>query len=317
MAKSEEQIKREESLSVILALALEKKEELDSCIESEDLAAWHENTLPAAEKERLASHLSRCNSCYELWMEMADPIEELMAESEAPPVIEKKQTSISQLVEWLGSLFRNPWAYGTGFGGALAAIMVVFIMLPGLRMDRLDSSISDGFQSLPPGLYISLLPVPKPDSSRFITKDLFAQPVAQWSPASPFEEAFAHGVRQGLLSAGELGDEDKALFEQLPTQLPPAAQTTSEKDWNRYTQALAASGKWTVLIRMACTTDRNVPAEFWKEQVTTLDTLQEIFSSTDKSDDFKAAIGSWQSKGMAKDLCPSAERLLEKVFVAN
>jgi hypothetical protein len=318
VSSQENKKNQQERLKIMMALALEQHQTTD-CPDVEELAAWHENKLTPLERENIASHLSMCSECYELWMDIAEPIMELVAEKERTVPVKSREEAGFSISDWFSQLFRSPWTYGTGFGGALAAVMVVLVVLPGLRMEGLTHSVTTGLQALPANMSGSLLQRSETGNSKFITKsmDLFAEPEAEsvWQPKSSAERVFAVGVREALLALDEISDEDQSLLEQLPSSVGSKPEHISKKQWVRYSTALVAAGRWTVLMRMTCNEKQSASPEFWPQQEKNLRVLVKEIGAWSADDRISKFFKSWQElPGDKKDYCGKSAMLLDLIF---
>ncbi len=321
MTEKEEQL--QERLDVILALAIDSPRKAVPCPDDNELVAWHEKTLTDERREEITAHLAGCTSCYLVWSDLAMVTE--LPTSFAEPVLERKNKPEAEksqkqfaLSKWFDSFFKpGVWAAG-GFGTAIAAAMLVFVLLPTLRMNSVEQSINESFATLPTIAVGPLLPsvLPKQKQSEYASKSLFpleekAQPV--WHAATPMQEAFAVGVAQGLRSVGIIDAADTALLNQLPDSCSLSRPANvSERVWKRRKNGLVQAGRWAVLLNQACKQSSGASSAFLAKQESVLDDLGKEITAYPEKDQYTFFFNSWRNaQGTEKDICGRANALLE------
>lgn len=319
MTEQEEQL--QERLDVILALAIDSSEKTSPCPDDDELVAWHEKTLPDERRQEIAAHLAGCTSCYLVWSDLA-MLTELPATFVEPVPESTKQSTVvqaktrSNFSEWLGALFRpGVWVTG-GFGTAIAALMLVFVLLPTLRMNSVEQSINEGFAALPDITSGPLLPsvLPEEKQPEYASKSLFPLETISkpsWHAATPMQEAFAVGVAKGLHSLSALDSADTVLLGQLPGSISMNPANVSERAWKRRKNALVQAGRWAVLVNHACSQSSGASPSFLSKQEPILSHLtQEITAYPDK-DQYTFFFDSWaNAPEQEKDMCGRAKALL-------
>lgn len=317
MTGKEEQLK--ERLDVILALALDKPQKTIPCPEDDEFVAWHEKTLTDERREEITSHLAGCTSCYLIWNDLAMVTELPTSFVESAGKVEKQQMQ-SALSKWFASFFRpGVWVTG-GFGTAIVAAMLVFILLPTFRIYTVEQSINGSFSTLEGITVGPLLPSVLPDHkasqpSQYESKSLFPikpKPQAVWKASTPMQEAFAVGVAKGLRNQGTIDSADAALLSQLPQSLSMSPSNVSPRVWERRKKALIQAGRLAVVLKLACDQSSGLTPSFLSEQESVLQTLAKEFNAYPEQDQFTFFFKSWhRAPAVEKDICGRARALLE------
>lgn len=305
---------QQERLEALLALALDRHEQTGApCPDHEMLVAWHEQKLDQAERANLTQHLNGCADCYRIWSELAEPIGEMQGCHSPQQKGQGAQDHIARrLVAWLQSVFQpHPWAFG-GVGGALGVALVVMLLLPAIRLDRINRGINRGFQALPSGVRGSVLP-PAP-ASPYVSKSLPpSMGINGWQTKSPALQAFGLGVRQAMEKSTRLAEADRLFFEQLPQRVSREPAGISPRDWEKRKKALIAAGRWTVLLRQACAYPGVLPPEFWADQGKVRSQLATELTTTLEEDQFSRLFHEWVPLELSQEgFCAPAVELIEQ-----
>lgn len=315
MTGKEEQL--QERLDVVLALALDRPQAAIPCPQEEELVAWHEEGLAERRREELAAHLASCSSCYLVWSDLA-VVTELPQFVKKPIIVKEKRKETSFFAKFAAFLRPGPWAIG-GLGTVMATAMLVFILLPTIRMSSLERNLENSFSSLSIPSIGPLLPMqqaqtPEPDyQSKSFTFSPTPQPATSfsWHPDNPQQQAFAVGVAEGMRALGLLDPEDVALYNQLPNAVTMQPSGVSEKAWQRRQKALLYAGRWAVMLKSSCSQPSGLSASFQNDQEGILESLGKEISAYPTRDRYTLFFDSWvTASGAEKDMCGRARALL-------
>jgi len=318
---TEKEVQLQERIDVILALAIDSPKKTSPCPDDDELVAWYEKTLTDERHQEITAHLAGCTSCYLVWSDLA-MVTELPATFVEPVPESTRQSTVvqsktrSNFSQWFGSLFRpGVWVTG-GFGTAIAAAMLVFILLPTFRMNSVEQSITGGFAALPDITAGPLLPsvLPEEKQPKYASKSLFPQETISkpsWHAATPMQEAFAVGVAKGMHSLSALDATDTALLGQLPGSISMHPANVSKRTWKRRKNALVQAGRWAVLVNHACSQPSDALPPFLSKQESVLSYLAKEITAYPDKDQYTFFFDSWvNAPEQEKDMCGRAKALL-------
>jgi hypothetical protein len=212
-------------------------------LDADELAAYVENSLPAAARERYMAHLAECSRCRSLVVELSNPALPVAQGAETVPVV-----SSPGFIDRIFSVFRLP-ALQYGMALVAAVLFVSSILIVVMRQRRADIALreapavsDDQAAEAPTGVVPQAQTQqeaqtpqeapPQPDSSRVNELQASAdtatqspQPTPQAPPAAAIEDLARNSANSNELAKAK---EQPAL----PNASPPktTAEELSSKD---------------------------------------------------------------------------------------
>lgn len=282
-----------ERAGVLIALAADTEWPSGACPSLEDIAAWHDQMLPAAEVSHVRSHIARCPKCYAKWSSLADA-----ALAVSPRREIARRTTILEL--W--AKVRAASKSRVGMAAAMSALVVALFAVIPLRQATLESQIDASYVQLA-GLNIG---------------DDWAWRSAVVSPefkirgeADADYYAFRAGVRQGLEQVVRKSD----YWQEVVAALPPHPLPCQQDDQGCQDRSVQMrnAGRWAVLVHLACI-GPEVKSEFWTTQVQIAKRILKTFATPDNASTMERAIvravAEVQDDHPRKRLCGASFRLL-------
>lgn len=301
-----------EQFDVAFALAIDRAAAEQPCPDEEELVAWHEKRLPESRREELTAHLASCNSCYLVWQELAELSEPSVIEQKQPVLHGGKSTLCSFFEKMADFCKPGPVALG-GFGTAIAAVLLVFVLLPTIRSSRIDRNLEQSFSAR------SLLLAPGVNDPVFRSKSLnisraqYPVPELGWVPRNPQQQAFAVGVYEAAQGLEENGGSLRKKYAHLPDTVSMTPDGVSEKAWVRRQQALRQAGRWAILLASSCEQPALFSTSFWDDQKSILHLLDKEIEAYPERDEFSLFFESWVAQADG-DMCRKGKELLQTGF---
>lgn len=284
---------RADRLKARIALAVQERISPGKCPSAQELAAFTDGMLDEKERDKILTHLDTCPNCREDWLGVTsvlelDPKEGGTINSGEAAAREKDKkpgrtgySRIGQIKEKV--FFQIPRPVSAGIGLAMAASIIVVVSLA-LRPPQMSTLIAKSYGDMKAkqghvdiqALHNSLrLPWEKAGSGFGFSGS---------SHPSEASTAFAAGLWTGR---EQLAGERQSVT--LPEYLRPASQKQSASPdlWNdsKYS-SYYWTGEWVILLKAACTSDKEIDAAFWNKQKKTLERGESLFSN-DKTKEAK------------------------------
>lgn len=287
-----------ERAEVLIALAADAKSPSGSCPSLEDIAAWHDKMLPAAEVSHVRAHIARCPICYATWSSLAD----------AAFVVSATRREVSRRTTFieLWAKLRGVSRSRAGLAAAMSALVVMLIVVIPGRETGLESQIDAGYLQLA-GMSIG-------DDWAWRNAVISSEFKTRGAADADYH-AFRAGVRQGLEQLVKQSDYWQEIAAALPQQPLPCQQ--EDQMCEVRSAQMRNAGRWAVLVHLACI-GPEVKSEFWTTQARIAKRILQEFATTERASAMERAIvravTEVQQVEARKSLCGASFRLLGSAF---
>ena len=282
-----------ERTGVLIALAVDTEMPSGACPSLEDIAAWHDQMLPAADVSHVRSHVARCPKCYAKWSGLADA---------ALAVLPRREIARRTTIFELWTKVRAASKSRAGMAAAMSVLVVTLFAVIPMRQVTLESQIDAGYIQLA-GLNIG---------DDWAWRSAMALPEFKIrGEADADYYAFRAGVRQGLEQLVRKSDYWQEVVASLPPHPLPCRQ--DDQGCQDRSVQMRNAGRWAVLVHLACIGPQ-VKSEFWTTQVQVAKRILKTFATPDNASKMERAIvravAEVQDDHPRKRLCGASFRLL-------
>lgn len=205
----------------------------ETCLAEEAMAAYIDNRLGSAEREKVLAHLVRCPRCYREWLEAATFLSAPAAEHESPVILH----SLPRGRNLTGFLSSWRLVLPAAAVVVVTAVIVFWPPTPDLA-ERIDSSYAGARASAPSEVAEIARALRLPWEQETLS--------FSGSAALPAQRAFGAGLWAGR--AALLGN---AAFSAIPRDLaPPGQGSWQDSAWADFYQL----GRWVLVLRTLAST---------------------------------------------------------------
>ena len=283
---------------MLLSLAIAAPAPQDRCPSLEEIAGWHDGTLPREALQRVTAHVARCASCYATWfclVEAADLVSE-----PAPSAWAKLLASWRAFFSGLG-----PASFVTA---GLAAAAVAFVAVSLVGGPTWTGMIDSGYRSLSGTVAHSA-----PSATRWLWGKGLGQRAVEnpWGRLAETQANYVHeaartafgaGVRRGLGESVPDSGDWTGVLAALPAAPPSCANAGSPEVCNEINTIFPGVGRWAVLLHFSCglgegpDSAQQPDANFWKQQASVLEQAGRLVESNMPGDPFARFFADWRAE---------------------
>lgn len=290
-----------QSAELVLALALCDKPAEGVCPSLEEIVSWQEHKLSGELKDRVTSHVARCDRCHHVWTNLVSALN---------VIAEHDQHSITALparykwTQYLLPLRKLILMRNTSYAAALVGALTIFLMI--FNQPSLDEMIDMGYMSLAdaniniavPEKWVWQIGIPLRGFDTAMSQH------KETEQTGINKTAFQSGMRNGLEKIVDITPFWRTVLENLPSEPVNCGSKELESSCKDANTAFHATGRWSVLLHFACDRtqtkdtetmlDNPIDKTFWKEQVVVMHQLGTFFSENTPSSEFDRFFYEWK-----------------------